>query len=363
MAEATSDSSDVLELLTMFAQDSEFSSDSEEEEELEWLYLQLVFSSETVKGPPFNMEDCTEPEFEQLFRFKKTDFARLLAALQLPVEYHCAQKTVSSAKEALLILLRRLAYPNRWCDLALIFGRTESELSLIFREILQDIYRRFHHLLEDLENLVWVDVSAFANAVQSAGAPLDNCWGFIDGTARAIARPVRNQRIMYSGHKRFHCLKFQAVTTPNGLIANMFGPIAGRHHNAYMLNVSGLQGKLASFTKQVGTPYVIYGEPAYGVSHTILAPYRGSHLTPQQESFNRSMSRVRVSVEWTFGKVITNFAYLDFKRGNKLLLQPIGKCYMVAALLTNCHTCLYGSQTSTFFGMDPPSLEQYLSNI
>ena len=41
------------------------------------------------------------------------------------------------------------------------------------------------------------------------GAPLDCCWGFIDGTARPIARPKRHQKVMYSGHKRIHCLKFQ----------------------------------------------------------------------------------------------------------------------------------------------------------
>lgn len=113
-------------------------------------------------------------------------------------------------------------------------------------------YHRFHHLLEDL-NLVWLDVFSFAEAVQDAGAPLDNCWGFIDGTARPIARPVRNQRIMYSGHKRCHCLKFPSVVAPNGLIANMYGPIAGRRHDAFMLDVSGLQHKLATITNACGT--------------------------------------------------------------------------------------------------------------
>ena len=57
------------------------------------------------------------------------------------------------------------------------------------------------------------------------------------------------------------------------------------------------------------------------------------------------------------------FSYLDFKRNTKLLLQPIGKYYLVATILTNCHTCLYGSLTSTFFRVDPPSLEMYLSNM
>ena len=70
------------------------------------------------------------------------------------------------------------------------------------------MYQGFHHQLDELD-LVWLDPSTFAKAVEEARAPLDNCWGFIDGTARPIVRPVKHQRIMYSGHKRYHCLKFQ----------------------------------------------------------------------------------------------------------------------------------------------------------
>lgn len=28
-----------------------------------------------------------------------------------------------------------------------------------------------------------------------------------------------------NGHKRVHCLRFQSVVPPNGMIANLFGPI------------------------------------------------------------------------------------------------------------------------------------------
>ena len=49
--------------------------------------------------------------------------------------------------------------------------------------------------------------------------------GFIDGTIRPICRPSQEQRIMFNGHKRVHSLKFQSVTLPNGLIANLFAPV------------------------------------------------------------------------------------------------------------------------------------------
>lgn len=60
---------------------------------------------------------------------------RLRDALQLPAYYICSQGTIATGIEALMILLRRLAYPNRWSDLVPVFGRTVSELSLIFNKV------------------------------------------------------------------------------------------------------------------------------------------------------------------------------------------------------------------------------------
>ena len=136
---------------------------------------------------------------------------------------------------------------------------------------------------------------------------------------------------------------FQSGHAPNGLIANMFGPIEGRRHDAFMLRVSGLTEQLQRFQAPTGEAYVLYGDPAYGLSRNIISLFRGA----------------RVSVEWGFGKICQNFAYLDFKKNLKVLLQPVGKYYMVASILINCHTCLYGSQTSTYFNVHPPSLESY----
>lgn len=38
------------------------------------------------------------------------------------------------------------------------------------------------------------------------------------------------------------------------------------------------------------------------------------------------------------------------------------KYYKVGTLLTNCHTCLYGSQISDYFKCNPPRQEEYLRN-
>ncbi|KAF2889512.1 hypothetical protein ILUMI_07648 [Ignelater luminosus] len=106
--------------------------------------------------------------------------------------------------------------------------------------------------------------------------------------------------------------------------------------------------------------YVLYGDPAYPLTDLLLCPYAGRNLTKQQQNFNRSMSTVRKSVEWEFGKVISELAFLDYKKNQKLLLQDIGNMYRTAVILTNCHTRLYDSQSNQYFNIKPPTLEEYL---
>lgn len=152
---------------------------------------------------------------------------------------------------------------------------------------------------------------------------------------------------------------FKVVACPNGLIAHLYGPIAGRHHDAFLLAESNL---VAQLRRKFPAPHVftLYGDPAYPVQQYILAPYRGAVITPLQAQFNTSMSKVRESVEWEFGKVVQYFAFLDFRKNLKILLQPIAKYYIIGALFSNCHTCLYGSTTTSYFGVEPPELETYL---
>ena len=85
----------------------------------------------------------------------------------------------------------------------------------------------------------------------------------------------------------------QSVETPNGLIANMYGPLEGRGHDAFMLGVSGLSDQLSNFNRPNGEPYVICANSAYGLSRKILGPFHGAAVTREQQKFNKTMSRVR----------------------------------------------------------------------
>lgn len=41
------------------------------------------------------------------------------------------------------------------------------------------------------------------------------------------------------------------------------------------------------------------------------------------------MRKVRASVKWAFWKICQNFAFMDFNKKLKILLQPIGKYFLV----------------------------------
>jgi hypothetical protein len=61
------------------------------------------------------------------------------------------------------------------------------------------------------------------------------------------------------------------------------------------------------------------------------------------------MSQVRIVVEWVFKEMVSTFAFLDFPKNQKHLLQPIGLQFRVAALLHNAHVCLHKPQIEQFF--------------
>ena len=127
-----------------------------------------------------------------------------------------------------------------------------------------------------------------------------------------------------------------------------------------MLADSALLNDLQAFANSpLGNPYCIYGDPAYPLRVHLIVPFRNGALTPPMMAFNQSMSTVRESVEWLFNDITNYFKFLDFKKNLKIGLSSVGKMYVVGALLRNALTCLYGNQTSRFFQLDPPSLQQY----
>lgn len=329
-------------------------------------HIQRSASDSDWNGSIFNLEDYTDRECLAHFRFTRPDLYRLRKALNIPKVVRTRQQDAVDGAEALCILLKRFSYANRWIDLRRMFGRREGTLSRIFHHVLRHIDRRFSRVMQRMD-VPWLeeeDFHLYVGAIAGKGGVLPGCFSFVDGTARPIARPKRYQRECFSGHKRQHCIKWQSILLPNGLICNLYGGHKGSMHDSTLLRLSqvveNFQQKLATFQPN---NFFIYGDSGYGRGPLLKKPFSRAEImaNPRKGDVNAAMSRVRESVEWGFKEVQAHFAFLNSKQQMKLMHCPINIFYRVCVLLTNCKNCLYRNQASQFFGCRPPSLEIYLS--
>ena len=159
-------------------------------------------------------------------------------------------------------------------------------------------------------------------------------------------------------------LKFQSLTVPSGMIAHLYGPVEGRRHDAYILRESELLAELEAKSHDTGgNTLCIYEDPAYPLCPQLQVPFPTVNITDDQQAFNVAMSKVCITVEWSFGEIVNFFKFTDFKKTQKVCLSACAKMYIVSGLLTNAYTCLYGNTTSSYFELDPQSLEEYFENV
>jgi hypothetical protein len=184
-------------------------------------------------------DDFSPAECIELFRFEKPDLYRLQTALRIPPHFILSNRSVVSGEEALAIALLRLSSPSRWLLLIHIFGGSAGYQSECLYFVVLHIFDNFHEPL--LRNIAryrpYIDQWC---AEMAAVSPSEDCFGNIDGTGRKIAKPTRFQEAVYSGYKRYHCLKYHAVIVPCGLVISAFGAMEGRMSDSTMLHESGL---------------------------------------------------------------------------------------------------------------------------
>ena len=70
----------------------------------------------------------------------------------------------------------------------------------------------------------------------------------MDGTVRSVCRPGERQRQLCNGHERVHGIIFQSTVCPDGMIANLYGPIKGRRDDSFMITRSGILDQLEHFS-------------------------------------------------------------------------------------------------------------------
>jgi hypothetical protein len=176
---------------------------------------------------------------------------------------------------------------------------------------------------------------------------------------------------------QYHGLKFQALVTPDGMLAHLYGPVSCRTTDGSMLAESGLPRVLKEEFKlpeairddiegELPSHWTLYGDPAYiPRSPYVMSPFNkheialddvngqpGLALPPGSlRAFNTTMSSLRISVEHWFSLLFNNFKYVvcGFRgfevciRCHRVALYCIGGC-TAGRYLTYPHGLKLGSQ-------------------
>ncbi len=110
-------------------------------------------------------------------------------------------------------------------------------------------------------------------------------------------------------------------------------------------------------------PVRLYADKIFRTDIIIVAAYSAAwgFVQPWMEALNRLMSGLRVSVEWSYGKVKYLFKSLSFKMAQRLMgNQPVDD-FIIATFFTNCRTCYqWDGPFQRTFGVQPPSIYDYL---
>lgn len=113
----------------------------------------------------------------------------------------------------------------------------------------------------------------FSDRIHSKEAPLDNCWGFVDGTVGPVCRPGYNQKIIYHGHKYIHALKPQSIVASIGLAAGLFSAVEHCRQNSAVLAITQIYPQQFLWD-QNGALMCMYNDPVY--FHWTQHPTSGS---------------------------------------------------------------------------------------
>jgi hypothetical protein len=245
------------------------------------------------------------------------------------------------------------------------YNRCQSAISEVINELVLYLDETWKHLLDfDMDYLLNPEhLAAYAQAIHESGIPLETVWSFIDCTLTHMCHPTWFQRQAFSGHKRYHVLKYQALGLPNGLIGHLFGPQEGRRNDNALAAISEIFEKALEHAIRPGTDentpiaerhFQIFGDPAYGVSPVILSPFAGAgDRTAEEKEWNNIMSKARISVEHAFGLVLQEWPFIRAYWKHRLYASPLGRYYRVAVLLTNARSCFHPNQTAQHFACPP----------
>lgn len=169
---------------------------------LAYVLISFFLSTGPVLGvcPVFSFSNLSEEEVRANFRFRKVHLKRIYVKFAIPDTIILPNRSRVHGFDALLILLRRLSYPNRLLTLAREFNKQPTVISLTVTWMTNYLFSRYGYLLFFHPMFkCQARLQMYADSITRKGAPTSHVVAFIDGTIRPLCRPVYLQVYFYNG--------------------------------------------------------------------------------------------------------------------------------------------------------------------
>ena len=193
-------------------------------------------------------------------RFTVDELIELVAILHIPGPLTTSNHYLASGLEALALTCAHLCSPNDQWALATRYHCPQSAISQITHEVVSNINKSWGHLQFDFEGILSPQaMTQYAAMIHAHGAPTRTIVGFLNCIIHPTCHPTISESLVYTGYKKCHGMKFQAIAVLNGMIVHLDGPYCTPQNNAGVLSQSGLLELMHEHAIQPGS---VEGDPS-----------------------------------------------------------------------------------------------------
>lgn len=122
----------------------------------------------------------------------------------------------------------------------------------------------------------------------------------VDATEQPIQRPSRKQRCWYSGKKKRHTIKTEAIITEQGKIVSVSPPVPGRVSDITIRRRGPPLPRGSHLYADSGYQGIQKDHPDAEIPYKKTKKHK---LTKDERAYNHALSRFRVRVEHVFAKI------------------------------------------------------------
>jgi DDE superfamily endonuclease len=123
-----------------------------------------------------------------------------------------------------------------------------------------------------------------------------------------------------------NCLRYQLISAPDGIALHYADPAEGRRHDMAMFSESGIEEDLPASLHIDRIQYCIYGDIAYVLREYLMVGFDGTGISPERVTFNKAMSRSRVTVEWIFKDIKKYWNHAATRQSSRCAILLLGSC-------------------------------------